>query len=242
MQGEFGGTIVADTDLDGAVATTDTEIDVTDASNLDSSGAFVIYDDEMPDIIEHTGKSSNQVTGVTGIGFAHEDADKVSKLYALPSDFNDLRPQNEYGDGLLVANVIYSYTSGTPISSQFSIYDNGTTQYLWLPRDSSGDFSLLYNKTSTTIDQTTDTVNIPDREIHNQWFLVYRICEYCAPLLELDPQLFKNKADSILSSELRKRMGAKRPRLLRSAEQLNNAGGSRRAGYNTKAGFRGYYG
>ena len=242
---EGGGTIVASTDLDGAVATTDTTVDVTSATDLDSSGAIVVYDGGMPDTIEYTGVSTNQLTGVTGIGFAHSDADQVVKLYALPSDFDDLRSAEGFGDGVRVNNTNYEYTSGVPSGSQFSLYDNGTTTYLWFPLDSSGDFSVLYNKNSTTIDDSTDTVDIPDSQPHNQLFLVYRLAEYLyRDILSIPDkaQGAKNLADTILSRELKKQWINKRPKLLRSANQLNASAeaGSRVEYYSSKAGATGF--
>lgn len=242
---EFGGTLVSSTDLDGAVATTDTEIDVTDASNLDSSGAIVVYKTAAPDTIEYTGKSSNQLTGVTGIGFAHADEEIVDKLYPLPSDFADLRTAEQYGDGVRVNNVNYEYTSGIPRSTQFSLYDNGTTTYLWFATGSSGDFSVYYNKNSTTIDDSSDTVDIPDSQPHNQLFLVYRLAEYLyRDILSIPDkaQSAKNLADSILARELKKQWVNKRPKLLRSAKQLNHQAeaAARIEHFSTRAGVRGF--
>src|SRR3990167_6229986 len=163
MKAEAGGTLVADTDLDesSGVATTDTTIDLTSATNFDSSGAIVVYDNDMPDVIFYTGKTSNQLTGVTGIGFAHEDADLVSKLYALPSDFNDFRQAEGYGDGVQVNGTNYTSSSGTPTGTQFAVVDNSGTLYLWFPKSMSGEYSVYYNKKTTTIDDTADNIDIP---------------------------------------------------------------------------------
>ncbi|QGH72484.1 MAG: hypothetical protein [Siphoviridae sp. ctpQM7] len=168
--------LVSGTDLDGAVATTDTTISVTSASDLDSSGAIVVYDDGMPDIIEYTGKSSNSLTGVSGIGWAHEDQDTVYKLYALPGNFHSFRSSPYVPDGVQINNIAYHFVPDDPQGGDFALYDNGTSKYLWLSRGAiSGSCRVLYNKSGTTIDGTTDTVDVP---AEYEWFLVYRLVEF----------------------------------------------------------------
>jgi len=61
--------------LDGTIDTEDTEIDLVDASDFDSAGTIVCEDD----IITYTGKSTNQLTGVTGIGSEHLDGTTVTQ-------------------------------------------------------------------------------------------------------------------------------------------------------------------
>jgi hypothetical protein len=246
MQAETGGTLASDTDLDGAVATTDTSIVLTDGSSASSSGGVIaVYDEEMPDLITYTGKSSNTLSGVTGIGFAHEDADEVSFLYALPSDFKDLRQQEGYGDGVQVDGGNYEYTSGTPEGTQFSIYDTGSVQYLWFPRDLTGDYSVYYNKETTTIDDTSDSIDIPDNQPHNQWFPIYRVVEYIFRVLgDYDRgALHRSLADKILADELKKKWVGKRPNLLRSARRLNDSASasSPHSFYDSRVGTRGFY-
>lgn len=164
--------IVAGTTLDENVATTDSNFDLASATNFDSAGAIVVYDDGMPDIIEYTSKASNTISGVTGIGWAHEDGDQVIKLYALPSDFHSFRSSPDCPDGVQVNNTPYFFVSDDPKGGQFAIYESSSTKYLWLPQGLSGSVRVLYNKTSTTIDATDDTVDVP---VEYEWFLVYRL-------------------------------------------------------------------
>jgi len=72
------------TTLNGDVATTDTTIDLTDATGYPSSGGIWVNGD----IINYTGVSTNQLTGVTGIGVAHTDSEDVEIMYDFPSNFS----------------------------------------------------------------------------------------------------------------------------------------------------------
>ena len=240
MQGEAGGTLVDGTDLDGAVATTDTDIDVTSAANLDSSGAIVVYESEMPDVIFNTGKTSNNLTGVTKISFAHSDGDAVYKLYALPTDFRDFRQEDGYRDGVRVAGSEYRYTNGDPVGGDFTVIDNGGTKYLWFPRDASGDYSIVYNKMTTTIDDEADSVDIPDSESENQWYLVWRVVSYGREVLGVEGvDLAESRATKILADEMKKRSVGKRVRLSRGPIDMGSPYGT--SFFNQRAGYRGFY-
>lgn len=244
MRTEAGGTLASNTALNGAITTSDTSIAVDDGTNAGSSGgAIVVWDNDTPDIIFYTGKSSNTLTGVTDIDFAHEDDDAVQLLATLPSDFGDLRQGEGYGDGVNLNGTDYTYTSGTPDGTQFAVIDDGSTQYLWFPDGASGDYHVYYNKRPTTIDGTTDNIDIPDYMPKDQWFPVYRVAQRIAPLLDKDPSLYQIEADRILGQALKSRYIGKRPRLLRSARELNtNARG--RAGtefYNPQTGVTGWF-
>jgi len=148
-------TLVNDSD---GIATSDTTITVDSASDFDSSGAAVIYDDGMPDVIEYTGKTATTLTGASGIDWSHDDNDPVLKLYALPSNFHSLRATPDCREGVQVNNTPYVQVPEDPKAGQFAIYDNGTSKYLWLPRGLSGTARVNYNKTTTTIDGTEDLV------------------------------------------------------------------------------------
>ena len=87
-----------DTTLDGDVATTDTEIDLTSGTSYDNNTA--IYCEE--DIITYTGLTTNQLTGVLAISIAHDDGADVSPLYTLPSDFGR---QEE----MIIDGTVYDY-------------------------------------------------------------------------------------------------------------------------------------
>lgn len=190
--------IKAATTLDEDVATSDVSFDLASASDFDSSGAFVVYDDGMPDIIEYTGKSSNTISGATGIDWGHEDGDRVIKLYALPSNFHSIRSTPECRDGVQVNNTPYFFVPDDPKGAQYAIYDNGTTKYLWLPQGLSGSARIFYNKSSTTIDETSDSVDVP---AEYEWFLVCRLVAHGYRARGDQPGLdvpFDQMADKIL--------------------------------------------
>lgn len=172
---ETGFDLVADTTLSADQATTDVTASLTSAADFDSSGAYCVWDSNMPDVQFNTGKSTNTLTGVTNIGFAHESGDPVQKLYKLPSDFKAFRAAENYGDGVRVNGYPYGFMDGPPDDGYFSSYDDGTNKYLWLPRGLSGSASVLYEKTSTSISTLDDTVDVPE---DYQFFLVWRLVQF----------------------------------------------------------------
>lgn len=206
---EAGYTLIASTALAADITTSSTSITVDSSSGASSSGAFVIYDDG-PDIGEFTGNSSNTLSGVTGLGYAHEDGDEVSFLYALPSNFADFRSSADSPYGVTVSGVPYIYTTGEPPPGHFSLYDNGTTKYLWFPRDLTGEATVSYNKSGTTLDDLADTVDVP-ADYDN--FLVYRLVEHGFRALGADPSRAieaKQVADRVLmEAHMEKNIGKK---------------------------------
>lgn len=164
-------TLVSDSALNGAITTASTSIILDSGTDFDTSGAIVIWDDQ-PDIVEHTGKSSNTLSGATGIDVDHADDTAVQKLYALPSNFASFRTTDEAPEGVMVGSDPYLFTSGRPEAFKYATYDNGTTTFLWMPRNLTGSVKVFYNKKSTTIDETTDTVDVP---VEYEQFLVYRV-------------------------------------------------------------------
>ena len=214
FQRETGFDLAADTSLDGAITTASTSVILTSATNFDSSGGIVVWDDNMPDVISYTGKSSNTLTGATGIAFAHESSDPVQKLYALPSTFGSFRESAIYGDGVLVNGVPLSFIGGPPTAGFFSMYDDGTTKFLWLARGSTGSASVLFNKASATIDSTDDTVDVPEEF---QFFLIWHLVAFAFMGRENNANAFlfaQNESNKLLQEALRNRnIGKKiRPR------------------------------
>lgn len=170
MKSETGFDLVSSTDLDGAITTASTEVDLTDADDMDSSGGIVIKEEFQYDVVWFTGKSSNQLTGVTGIDYAHADAEMVYKLYALPSNFWRVRPGKGRGDGVMIDGASYKEVPELPQAGEFSIVNDGSNNmYLWL-LDSSGDCLVVYDKMPTTLDATGDTIDIPSP---HHWYLVH---------------------------------------------------------------------
>lgn len=159
---DTGFTVISETTLAEDVATTDTEFNITDSSSFDSSGAIVVWDEDMPDVIFYTGNSANNLSGVTEIGFAHESGDEVQALYKLPDDFKDFYRTDEYKNGVQLNGESLWYSDSPPVPNHFTIRDDGTNKYLWVPRGSSGDISVLYEKTTDTIDSSDDRVGFSE--------------------------------------------------------------------------------
>jgi len=71
---------------DSGVSAGATELDLTDATNFQDSGKVILHGD----IATYTGKSSNQLTGVTGVDLAHEDGETVRQMYLLTDLASDI--------------------------------------------------------------------------------------------------------------------------------------------------------
>ena len=59
MTRDTGYNLIDDTDLAEDTTTATTDFDVDDSSDFESSGALVIWDQNMPDVIYYTGNTSN---------------------------------------------------------------------------------------------------------------------------------------------------------------------------------------
>ena len=177
---ETGFDLVAETTLNetSGITDADTSITVDDANDYDSAnGAVIIWDDNIPDFLSYTTWTSGTKTfsGVTGIAFDHEDEDRLAKLYKLPTNFGSFRESPLYGDGVRLNGVPMRYIDTVPPDGYFSLYDNGTNKFLVLPRGLTGSASVLFNKSSATIDSTDDTVSVPDRF---KFFLIFHCLAY----------------------------------------------------------------
>lgn len=180
---ETGGTIYADTTLNGAVTSASTSIILDSVTGYATSGAGVIWDNTEPDFVEYTGISTLTLTGATGIGYNHEDEDAFSVLYALPSNFESFRSTADSPDGVSINGAPYTFVTGIPSGDHFSIYDNGTTKYLFFPRGTTGDYSIRYNKGATSITATSTTIDVP---IEDEEFVIYRLVEHINRVLNVD--------------------------------------------------------
>ena len=172
---EDGNDLASETainDSDG-ITTSDTTITVDSTTGYDSAGAAVIWNGDKFDIFFYTGITATSFTGVTGLAFSHDDNEAIQPLYALPSNFGSFRRSDEYGDGVMVSDPLY-YREGPPTSGHFSIVDDGTTKYLWLYRDASGEASYIYNKKTDTLDSIDDTISFP---ADWQFFYAWRCIE-----------------------------------------------------------------
>lgn len=175
---QTGFTLVADTQINQASVTTDDVSFVVDSSNDFelTDGAGVIWDESMSNVFNYTTNTiaTETFSGVTNISFDHDEDDIVQRLYKLPTNFKTFRPANEYGDGVQVSGVPYYFMEGPPNTGFFSLYDDGTNKFLWLPRGVTGKAAVLYEKTSTVIDSTDDIIDVPPS---HEFFLAWRMIQ-----------------------------------------------------------------
>lgn len=213
LKKETGYTLVADTNLNGAVASGATSIVCDSTANFGSSGAIAVWDNDRPDYIEFAANNlTTTLSTVTLVSFAHEDEDVVSLLYALPAAFDGFRSEEGFEDGVSVDGIPFFFTSGNPVGRKFALYDNGTTKYLHFPQGLTGDVFVRYNGTPTVVDGEGDTVDIPTKD---EDYAFWRVVEYAAPLLERldDYKIATAKCFEILHSAHVRRNVGKRPRL-----------------------------
>jgi len=212
FQKETGATLTADTVTGEEITTATTDFDVTLSTAFDSSGALAVVNDDEPDYIKYTGNAANNFTGVTGVGYTHASGSAVSRLYALPDDFNDFRSEPNSPDGTSVDGVPHTFTAGMPIGTKFHRYDDGTTQYMHFPEGLIGNWTSRYNAKPTVVDGAADNVDIPTPYL---WFAVWRIVQYAAPIVgKMDQfQIATSRADVLLRDALITRNVGKRPKV-----------------------------
>lgn len=147
------------TTLNGAVASGAASVILTSGTDWDSTGRSVIETSKGAlDFFDHTAKSTHTltvsaVTGAETVSMAHATSERVEKLYALPSDYSKAKT-------LHVNSVLYRYErlDGFPASGGFTTYG----AYILLPRGiGAQDCTLNFFKKGDTIDELTDSTNIP---------------------------------------------------------------------------------
>lgn len=180
---DTGGTIYAGTTLNGAVTSASASIILDSVTGYATSGAGVIWDEDEPDFIEYTNISSLTLTGVTGIGYSHEDEDEFSILYALPSNFESFRSTLDSQDSVFVNGSGYKFTTGIPTGNTFNVYDNGTLKYLMFPKDVTGKYHVFYNKGATSITAIGTTIDVP---VEDEDFVIFRLVEHIYRVLNVD--------------------------------------------------------
>jgi len=228
---ETGGTLAADTTLNGAITTASTSIVLDSVTGYPTSGAGMVWQSLSPDFIEYTNISSLTLTGVTGIDYSHDDNSAFTILYALPTNFDSFRSADDSQDGVTVNGVPYTFTSGIPTSNQFSVYDNGTTKYLVFPKGLSGDYFVRYNKGPTSITSTSTVVDVP---IGDEDFIVYRGVEHVFRTIGADPNKIidarrmadKQLLDALKTRNVGKKLKSGRPYMVggyRNRYPLNEA-------------------
>ena len=149
----------AATTLNGAVSSGAASVILTSGSDWDSTGRSVIETAKGAlDFFDHTAKSTHTLTvsavsGAETVNMDHATSERVEKLYALPSDYSKVKM-------LYVNSVLYRYErlDGFPASGKFSTYGG----YILLPRGiGTQDCTLYYFAKGSTIDELSDTTNIP---------------------------------------------------------------------------------
>lgn len=94
----------AKTSLNGAVSSGASTLTLTSGTDFDSpssavSGGYIKNSKSIFDFFTYEGRSSNQLTTVSGIDEDHSTLEEVHKIYTLPSDFGWMRAvykQNVY--------------------------------------------------------------------------------------------------------------------------------------------------
>lgn len=209
---ETGGTLAADTTLNGAITSSSVSVILDSVTGYASSGVGAVWDATNPDFIEYTGISTLTLTGVTGIGYNHADAAGFSILYALPANFESFRSASDSPDGVEVNGIPYRFTTGVPVGNQFSVYDNGT-KYLLFSRGTTGNYSVRYNKGATSITATGTSVDVP---VADEDFIVYRLVEHIFNVIygfgSVQGQVARSQANKIMLDALKRRNVGKRPR------------------------------
>lgn len=213
LQAEEGYSLVADTVLDGDLAAGATTIPVEAATGWVATGGAAIWQGERVDYVEFLSRTlTTSLPNASGVNFAHDDGETISQLYEVPSDFDSLRSEEGYVDGVSVDGIPYFYTSGPPIGRTFTIYDSQSTKYLHFPRGTTGDAFLRYNAVPTVVDAETDSVDIPTKD---EDYAMWAVVKYAAPLLER-PDMYQIAGAEMLkilnSAHVRKNIN-KRPRV-----------------------------
>lgn len=165
MRKHDGDTMVVRTNLAADIAAGAVTFTIGSSDSLDASGAGVIYKNYQYDIFTYTGNSGGTVSGVSGIAFAHEKGQIVSKLYPLAADFGRMRIEKDRGEGVRVNGAGYTQVPDMPGYRQYSLWQNPSDSawYLWLPHITSGDVIIVYDKTPTELTTTSSTLDIPSQ-------------------------------------------------------------------------------
>jgi hypothetical protein len=166
-----------------------------------TNGAAVIFEDNIPDQIFYTALTAHNMTGVTGVSFAHTALSAIYRLYPLPSTFARPRPEKFKGDGFTINNIAYYYGgSGMPNGATFNVVtDANDNSFVWLPRDITGKALMRYEKNAATLDDVNDLVDIP---IHHEEYIVQRLIAHIFRLLGKDAGKIQD-ADNAATTYLR---------------------------------------
>ncbi len=206
MKQETGFTGVVSTALAADIASGASSLTIDSSSYLDSSGAAVLYKNGQYDVFTFSGNTGGNVTGVSGVNFAHDEDEKVQKLYALPSTFGRMRIERDRGEGVRLNGRGFVRVPDTPFSSQYALWQNPTSSawYLWMPQDATGDILVTFDKKPTeltTATGTTGTIDIPS-QYSDHWYLVWGLVAIFRQVLDEDyvPQKERAEMNRIVSS------------------------------------------
>lgn len=157
MQKITSFTTKAATTLNGAISSGAASVVLTSGTDWDSTGRSVIETSKGTlDFFDHTAKSTHTLTvstatGAETVSMDHATSERVEKLYALPSDYSRMKY-------LYVNSVLYPYERLDGFPRGYSTYG----AYILLPRGiGAQECTLNYFKKGATIDELTDTTDIP---------------------------------------------------------------------------------
>jgi hypothetical protein len=143
-------TAVADQTLDGDVVVGATTLDLADATDWPNTGYGCI---DGHDFFSYTGKSSNQLTGVTGIKTEHLGGESLKLGYSLPANIN-------YGgveSPVLTSLVPFTYLEPGNFFGQVSSFSYTIhNQKMFVSSTDDRIFSFFYEIILTALSTTSD--------------------------------------------------------------------------------------
>lgn len=159
-QGGYNFLTYGSTTLNGALTTASTSVILTDGSNWPTAGrSWVRTVNGSIDYFDHTGRTTNTLSGVTNLGIPHASGETVEQLYSLPTGYGkaialEINGQQPY---------FYVQSRHLPIGQSF------TTRgaYMVLPEGiGTNDATLYYYSAPTDLSTGDDTdlaleTNIP---------------------------------------------------------------------------------
>lgn len=159
LEDEREYSILADTALAANLSAGSTgNIALDDATGWDTaSGAFVTYDDDGTwDYITFTTRTdgSNTLQGLGDVGLGNADGDAASKLYKLPSDFDEIISLHVPS----VSDKPYSETAGKPGAREYRIIHG----FLWFVKEhGAATATMSYQKRLTDLASITGSMQTP---------------------------------------------------------------------------------
>lgn len=175
------------TTLNGAVSSGAATVVLTSGTDFDSSGRIAIETSKgAVEFVDYTSKATHTLTvsavsGAETVSMDHATGERVEKLYALPSDYSKAK-------FLYVNSNLFRYErlDGFPTSGAFTTYGS----FLIFPRGiGSSDGTIIYFKKGDTIDELSDTTNIPSE-----------FSRYCIEKLKAHIYMIRRKRSDVETS------------------------------------------